>query len=118
MKKTKIHKPSASAIPATPAAPALPEAKRGWKSWLPTLLVLAVCAAVFLYLLLWAGGEKVYGPSRLESDTVTVEKAEVLNLSYDTVEPDESTPDRVEKGNQRALIRILTLRYPMRFQQI
>lgn len=92
----------------SPAAPALPEAKRGWKSWLPTLLVLAVCAAVFLYLLLWAGGEKVYGPSRLESDTVTVEKAEVLNLSYDTVEPDESTPDRVEKGNQRALIRILT----------
>ena len=37
---------------------------------------------------------------------MTVEQAEVLNISYDSVEPDLNSPDGVEKGNQRALVRL------------
>ena len=82
--------------------------RRSVRAWLPAALILALTGAIFLYLLLTAGQGTVFNPSRLESDTVTVERAEVLNLSYDTVQADETTPDRVEKGSQRALVRLLS----------
>jgi uncharacterized membrane protein len=77
-------------------------------AWLPALLILAVTGALFLILFFNAGEGKIYNPSRLQDEFHTVEKAEVLNISYDTVEPDPYSPDGAEKGNQRALIRLTT----------
>ena len=77
-------------------------------AWLPTALVLALTGGILLWLLLTAQRGSGYDPTRLESDNVSVEQAEVLNISYDTVEPDPYSPDGVEKGNQRALVRLLT----------
>ena len=85
-----------------------PKAGRGLKRWLPTALVLALTGGILLWLLLTAQRGAGYSPTRLESDNVSVEQAEVLNISYDTVEPDPYSPDGVEKGNQRALVRLLT----------
>lgn len=89
----------------TSAAPGEP---RKLPAWLPTLLILAVTGAVFLLLFFSAREGNIYNPSRLQGEFVTVEKAEVLNISYDSVEPDPYSPDAVEKGNQRALIRLST----------
>ena len=83
-----------------------PKQAAGMSAWLPPVLILLVCGAVFLYLFLSAREGNIYNPSRLQSEFVTVEQAEVLNISYDTVEPDSGSPDMVEKGNQRALIRL------------
>ena len=77
-------------------------------AWLPALLILAVTGALFLILFFNAREGEIYNPSLLQGEFVTVEKAEVLNISYDTVEPDPYSPDAVEKGNQRALIRLTT----------
>ena len=75
-------------------------------AWLPALLILAATGALFLILFFSAREGKIYNPSRLQTEFVTVEKAEVLNVSLDTVEVDPSLPEPVEKGNQRALIRL------------
>ncbi len=75
-------------------------------AWLPALLILAVTGALFLILFFSAREGKIYNPSRLQTEFVTVEKAEVLNISQDTVELDPYLPEPVEKGNQRALIRL------------
>ncbi|MBR4193900.1 MAG: YibE/F family protein [Oscillospiraceae bacterium] len=83
-----------------------PERKRRLPAWLPPALILLVCSAILLYLFLSAREGEIYNPSRLQSEFVTVEQAEVLNISYDSVEPDLNSPDGVEKGNQRALVRL------------
>ena len=75
-------------------------------AWLPALLILAASGALFLILFFSAREGKIYNPSRLQTEFVTVEKAEVLNVSLDTVEVDPYLPEPVEKGNQRALIRL------------
>ncbi len=75
-------------------------------AWLPALLILAATGALFLILFFSAREGKIYNPSRLQTEFVTVEKAEVLNVSLDTVEVDPYLPEPVEKGNQRALIRL------------
>ena len=77
-------------------------------AWLPSLLILVCTGAILLVLFLRAQEGDVYNPTRLQSEFVTVEEAEVLNISYDTVAPDDYLPDEVEKGNQRALVRILS----------
>ena len=76
--------------------------------WLPAALILLVTGVLFLILFFTARQGKIYNPSLLETESVTVEKAEVLNISYDSVEPDPASPDGAEKGNQRALIRLST----------
>ena len=78
----------------------------GLRTWLPSALILAVSGAIFLALFFSAREGKIYNPTRLQTEYITVEKAEVLNVSKDTVEPDPYSPDHVEKGNQRALIRL------------
>lgn len=80
--------------------------KKALPAWLPALLILVCTGVLFLILFLNAREGNIYNPSRLQSEFVTVEKAEVLNVSYDSVEPDPYSPDAVEKGNQRALIRL------------
>lgn len=80
--------------------------KKAVPAWLPALLILVCTGVLFLILFLNAREGNIYNPSRLQSEFVTVEKAEVLNVSYDSVEPDPYSPDAVEKGNQRALIRL------------
>lgn len=80
--------------------------KKDLPAWLPALLILVCTGVLFLILFLNAREGNIYNPSRLQSEFVTVEKAEVLNVSYDSVEPDPYSPDAVEKGNQRALIRL------------
>lgn len=90
-------------IQAPPAAE-----RRGVPRWLPSLLILLCTGVLFLILFFNAREGNIYNPSRLQSEFVTVEKAEVLNVSYDTVEPDPYSPDGVEKGNQRALVRLST----------
>ena len=77
-------------------------------AWLPALLILAATGLLFLILFFNAREGKIYNPSRLQTEFVTVEKAEVLNISSDTVEIDPYLPEPVEKGNQRALIRLTT----------
>ena len=82
--------------------------RRRVPAWLPALLILLATGVLFLILFFHAREGKIYNPSLLQDEFHTVEKAEVLNISYDTVEPDPYTPDAVEKGNQRALIRLTT----------
>ena len=98
----KQKKSEAAAQPLPTAEPA----RRGLWTWLPSALILAVTGVIFLVLFLNAREGKIYNPSLLQNEFVTVEKAEVLNISKDTVEPDPASPDGVEKGNQRALIRL------------
>ena len=88
--------------------PVRDDGQRRKLAWLPALLILLATGAMFLFLFFRAQQGKIYNPSRLQDEFHTVEKAEVLNISYDTVEPDPYTPDAVEKGNQRALIRLTT----------
>ena len=95
MKTKKTSLPAGSA----PRGRALPP-------WLPALLILLCTGVLFLILFFNAREGKIYNPSLLQNEFVTVEEAEVLNISYDTVEPDPYSPDGVEKGNQRALIRL------------
>ncbi len=80
--------------------------QRGAAGWLPALLILLVCGVLFMILFFKAREGKIYNPSLLQDEFHTVEKAEVLNVSYDTVELDPYSPDAVEKGNQRVLIRL------------
>ena len=88
----------------TPPAGAAPE--RRLSKRLPAALILLAAGAVLLWLFLTAREGKIYNPSRLQSEFVTVEEAEVLNISYDTVSVDRDSVDGVEKGNQRALVRL------------
>ena len=88
--------------PQIPPAPV----RKGVPGWLPSLLILICTGVLFLILFFNAREGKIYNPSRLQSEYVTVEKAEVLNVSFDSVELDPYSPDAVEKGNQRALIRL------------
>ena len=92
-------KKTAAQIPPAPV-------RKGVPGWLPSLLILICTGILFLILFFNAREGKIYNPSRLQSEYVTVEKAEVLNVSFDSVEPDPYSPDAVEKGNQRALIRL------------
>ncbi len=92
--------------------------RRGIPGWLPALLILLCTGVLFLVLFFNAQEGKIYNPSRLQSEFVTVEKAEVLNVSYDTVEPDHYSPDAVEKGNQRALIRLTTGEFAGQTQEL
>ena len=92
--------------PSSPPADALPEKQRRLAVWLPAVLLLLALGAVFLYLLFTARKGKIYNPALLENDTSTVEAAEVLNISYDTVEADRDSVDGIERGNQRALVRL------------
>ncbi len=91
------------------AAPAEPgQGRKFLPTWLPPLLILFCTGILFLILFCRARDGKIYNPTLLQDEFHTVEKAEVLNISYDTVEPDPYSPDGVEKGNQRALIRLTT----------
>ena len=81
----------------------------------PPCLILLICLGVFLYLLLtanrnvpfYAGGREE-GEYRTEQGTirVTVERAEVVNISKDTVEPNPYSPDRRASGTQVLLVRL------------
>lgn len=87
----------------------------GWlrRSW-PAILILLVTTGVFLYLFFTANRGRIFknavdreeGERTANGETVvtTVEKAKVLNISKDTVNPDPMNPDGKEKGTQRALI--------------
>ena len=88
--------------PLTPETPA----RRSVPAWLPALLILLCTGALFLILFFNAREGKIYNPILLQDAYHTVETAEVLNISYDTVEPDPYSADGVEKGNQRALVRL------------
>lgn len=92
--------------------------KKALPAWLPALLILACTGVLFLILFLNAREGNIYNPSRLQSEFVTVEKAEVLNVSYDSVEPDPYSPDAVEKGNQRALIRLTSGEFAGQTQEL
>ena len=83
-----------------------PAGKGRLPAWLPAALILVCTGALLLILFFSAREGKIYNPALLEDEYHTVEKAEVLNVSYDTVEPDPYSPDGVEKGNQRVLIRL------------
>lgn len=81
----------------------------------PPLLILLICLGVFLYLLLRANRNvPYYAGSREEGEyqtaegtiRVTVERAEVVNISRDTVEPNPGSPDRRESGSQVLLVRL------------
>ena len=53
--------------------------RRSVPAWLPALLILAVTGVLFLILFFNAREGKIYNPSLLQGEFVTVEKAEVLN---------------------------------------
>ncbi len=98
MKRKNMPTQAASA-PETPLRRSVP-------AWLPSLLILLCTGVLFLILFFNAREGKIYNPILLQDEYHTVEKAEVLNISYDTVEPDPYSADGVEKGNQRALVRL------------
>ena len=101
------------------AASAAPgQVKRGMPAWLPSLLILLCAGILFLVLFFGAREGKIYNPTLLQDEFHTVEKAEVLNISLDTVEPDPYSPDEVEKGNQRALIRLTTGEFAGQTQEL
>ena len=80
--------------------------RQGVPGWMLSLLLLLGMGIVLLVLFFHAQKGNIYNPSRLQSEFVTVEKAEVLNVSSDTVEAEPDSPDGVEKGNQRVLVRL------------
>ena len=94
------------------------QVKRGMPAWLPSLLILLCAGILFLVLFFGAREGKIYNPTLLQDEFHTVEKAEVLNISLDTVEPDPYSPDEVEKGNQRALIRLTTGEFAGQTQEL
>ena len=104
-------KKSGAQIPPAPV-------RKGVPGWLPSLLILICTGVLFLILFFNAREGKIYNPSRLQSEYVTVEKAEVLNVSFDSVEPDPYSPDAVEKGNQRALIRLTSGEFAGQTQEL
>ena len=81
----------------------------------PPCLILLICLGVFLYLLLTANRNVPYyagGREEGEYQTadgtirVTVERAEVVNISKDNVESNPYSPDRRESGTQVLLVRL------------
>ena len=93
-----------------------PEAKTGFpaqigewlrRNWLAAA-IFAVCAGIFIVLLLQAGRGRVFNPQLMETDTVSVEQAQVINISEDTVTVNRDNPDGRATGNQRVLIRLLS----------
>ena len=101
------------------AEPKLPLTRRftAWlrRSW-PAILILVLTTGVFLYLFFTANQGRIFrnessreeGRRTVNGETVqvTVERAKVINLSKDTVNPDPMNPDGKEKGTQRALIEL------------
>ena len=85
------------------------------RSW-PAILILLVTAGIFFYLFFNANQGRIFrrdaereeGERTANGETlsVTVERATVINLSKDTVNPDPMNPDGKEKGSQRALIEL------------
>ena len=85
--------------------------RQGW----PAIAVLFVCLGVFLYLLLTANRDvPYYAAGREEGEyqtaegtvRVSVERAEVVNISRDTVSPNPGSPDGRESGSQTLLVRM------------
>ena len=101
----------------SPAPAALPEQRR-LSVWLPAALLLAALGAVFLYLFFTAREGKIYNPFLLQNEYTTVEAAEVLNISYDTVDRDRDSVDGIERGNQRALVRLTSGAYAGQTREI
>ena len=97
-------KPNPPAPRPTPAARVRAWLRRNWLA----AAVFAVCAVIFGILLVRAGEGRVFNPQVMESETLTVEKAEVVNISSDTVTVNRDNPDGRATGNQRILIRLLT----------
>ena len=104
----KKNKPAPKA-PVSAPKPPLGRRSLGWLrgNWL-ALVILAVCSVLFGILLVNAREGRIYNPQLMETETMTVEKAEVLNISKDTVEVSRDNPDGKGTGNQRVLIRLLT----------
>ena len=107
--KTKRAEPPKSAAP-----------KRGLKDWFRknwlALALLLVCTAVFALLLVRANRGRIFNeksPEEYETEdtVVTVERAEVLNISKDTVQPNRDNPDQRASGMQTLLVRLLTGEY-------
>lgn len=81
----------------------------------PAIILLLVCLGVFLYLLITANRNvPFYAGSREEGEyrsggnriRVSVERAEVVNISKDTVSPNPNSPDGRESGSQLLLVRL------------
>lgn len=81
----------------------------------PAIILLLVCLGVFLYLLITANrnvpfyaGSREEGEYRSGGNTirVSVERAEVVNISKDTVSPNPNSPDGRESGSQLLLVRL------------
>lgn len=113
---------SKSAPPAPPAAP-----KRDLKAWLRknwlALLLLLVCLAVFVLLLVKANQGRIFNektPEEYETEdtVVSVERAKVLNISKDTVQPNRDNPDERPSGMQTLLVRLLTGEYEGQTKEI
>ena len=90
------------------SSPAAAPEKTPRRRWLPTLLALLICAGIFAALLLTAGRGRVHEPQSTVLERITYEKAEVVNISVDTVQPNPDNPDGLETGKQQMLIRLLS----------
>ncbi len=98
-----------------------PAERIGFRAWLrrgwPALVILAVCLGVFFHLL-HSANQNVpsYAGSREEGEyedetgriRVSVEKAEVVNISRDTVSTNRDQPDGKPNGSQTLLVRLRT----------
>lgn len=112
--KQKPSKP----LPTAPAEAARPGGLRGFlrRSWL-AICILAVCLGALAALLITANrGVPYYEGGREEGEyrsaegtvRVSVERAEVVNISRDTVSPNPRNPDHRESGQQTLLVRMKT----------
>ena len=116
MNARKQPKPRQVRAAAEPKPP-LPRRFAAWlrRSW-PAILILILTTGVFFYLFFTANQGRIFrneasreeGQRTVNGETVqvTVERAKVINLSKDTVNPDPMNPDGKEKGTQRALIEL------------
>ena len=83
---------------------------------LPALLILAVCVGLFAWLFVTANQGRIFNAQKAEETaytdadghtvSVTVETAEVINISRDTLAVDRNNPDGLETGNQLLLVRL------------
>ncbi len=87
--------------------------RRNWRS----ICILAVCLSVLAVLLVRANhGVSYYDGGREEGEyqtqtgtvRISVERAEVVNISRDTVAPNPGNPDHRESGQQTLLVRMKT----------
>lgn len=101
------------------AAEALPAPGSGWlRRNLAALVILAVCVGLFAWLFVSANQGRIFNAQKAEetaytdadgrSVAVTVERAEVINVSKDTLAVNRNNPDGLETGNQILLVRLTT----------